>query len=927
MKLKYLFLISIIMTVCLGCSTKKNTPASRAYNELTTRYNVYYNAHESFKKGLAEMEKSYADDYSRFLEPHPAFGLSDGETPANVPGFDVTIEKCEKAIQLHSIRAFPRSGKYSSRKAREQAKIEEYNPFMHRVWLLMGEAQFYKTDFLSAVSTFNYITKHFRNLPDAVFQARLWMVRSYLAMGWVFDAENVLNLVQGMKVPNQLTQLYNTVYAELLIEKGQYADALPYLDKAERGLKSKVQKYRLAFLKGQIYTHLGNYYKANEAYSKVIHKNPPYPVAFNARIKQTEILSNTNTEKTLKMIRRMIRDPKNKEYLDQLYYAMGNVYMVRKDSVKAFKAYADAVEKSERNGIDKALVALKLADLYYDKRKYNEAQPYYATASSLLPKDHPDYQRVGERTEILSDFVVHFNEVHLQDSLQLLAAMPEEERTKAIERVIAEVIRKEKEEADAVLKEDYEARREEYTDEANSNNNVVAPPIVGDDKSWYFYNKQLIEQGKSQFKRLWGNRKLEDDWRRRNKSNFIFDSGNQSGEDLLADENVEKDTSGENVSDSIQVENSDNPKEIAYYLARIPFSEAAKSESDKLIQEGLFQMGTIYKNRLEDYPMAIHTFEELLRRFPNYADRLKVLYEQYLIYMRDGDQNMAQVYRTLIMNEFPETDIAKVVSDPNYIENYLKGLEEEEKLYQATYKAYTEGNMELVHRNYTIASAKYPMSQLMPKFTFLNALSYLSAGNQAAFKEEMRQMVDKYPGEELAQIAGGMLKGISEGKALNSGGRVSAGNLWDRPLFADSTQTEISGADTLQFIVDPISSHRLVFMFESNEENKNELIYDLARFNFKNFIVREYDIEASSSSGLDIVTVRSFPTFEELQFYEGLMRRDFGFMTNLPPGVKIIPVSDANYEILMKGKSLKEYELFYEENFIRKPKEPQPVKP
>lgn len=926
MKIKYLLLLLLLMAFT-GCSIKKNTPVSRAYNELTTRYNVFYNASESFKKGLAEMEKTYKDDYSRFLEPHPAYGLGDGETPGNVPGFDVTLEKCEKAIQLHSIRAFPRSGKYSSRKAREQAKIEEFNPFMHRVWLLMGEAQFYKTDFLSAVSTFNYVTKHFRNLPDVVFQARLWMARSYLAMGWTFDAENVLNLIKGMKVPNQLTRLNNTVMAELLIEKQQYAEAIPYLNQAEKGLKSKVQRYRLNFLKGQIYAHLGNNFKANEAYQKVIRKNPPYPVAFNAKIKQTEILTGTNTEKTLKNLRRMSRDPKNKEYLDQIYYAMGNVYLARKDSVKALKAYAEGVEKSERNGIDKAVVALKLADIYFGKRKYKDAQPYYATASSLLPKEHPDYQRVANRTEILSDFVVHYNEVHLQDSLQLLASMPEPERNKAIERVIAEVIRKEKEQAEAALKEDYEARRDEYVSESNLGNNVVAPPVVGDDKSWYFYNKQLIEQGKSQFKRIWGNRKLEDDWRRRSKSNFIFDQNNQSNEELLAKDDSGTKDETENQTDSVMTEASDNPKEIAYYLQQIPFSAEARAESDKLIQEGLYQMGTIYKNRLEDYPAAIHTFEELLRRFPDYADRLKVWYEQYLMFMRDGNQQMANVFRDKIIKGYPGTDIAKVVSDPDYVANYLKGLEEEERLYQATYEAYTKGNMQQVHRNYELVSERYPMSKLMAKFKFLNALSFLSAGNQDAFKQAMRQLVDQYPDEELAQIAGGMLKGISEGRALNVSGRVTVGDLWDRPLFADSTLAASSGADTLSFVVDPISPHRLLFMFESNEEHKNELIYDLARFNFKNFIVREYDIEASTSSGLDIVTVKPYPALEELLFYEGLMRRDFGFMTHLPPGTKIIPISDTNYEILMKGKSLQDYERFYEEQILRKPKEPQTVKP
>ncbi|MGL5317471.1 MAG: tetratricopeptide repeat protein [Bacteroidales bacterium] len=918
MRIKYLLLLLLLIPTFSGCSTKKNTSVSRAYNELTARYNVFYNANEGFKKGLSELERNYKDDFSRLIEVHPVYGLSNGETPANVPGFDMTLEKCEKAVQLHSIRAFPTSGKYSSRRAREQAKIEEFNPFMHRVWLLMGEAQFYKTDFLSSVSTFSYITKHFRNLPEVVFQARLWMARCYLAMGWTFDAENTMNLVKGMTVPKPLTQLYHTVMAELLIEKQQYADAIPHLNLAGTGLKSKVQKYRFEFLKGQIYAHLGNLAKANEAYQKVIRKNPPYTVAFNAKIKQTEIFTGGNTEKSLKTLHRMARDPKNNEYLDQVYYAIGNVYLSRKDSANGLKYYALGVEKSERNGIEKAIVALKLADIYYDRRKYNDAQPFYATASSLLPKEHPDYQRVADRTEILSDFVVHFNEVHLQDSLQLLATMPEAERNKAIERVIAEVIRKEKEEAAASLKEEFESKREEYTSENTPENNIVTPPIVGNDKSWYFYNKPLIEQGKAQFKRAWGNRKLEDDWRRRSKSNFIFDQNNTENEELLAQSDSDSKESIESKSDTLSQQDSNNPKEIAFYLPQIPFSAEAKAESDKLIQEGLFQMGSIYKNRLEDYPAALRTFEELLRRFPNYADRLKVWYEEYLMYMRDANQPMAEIFRKQILKEYPDSDMAKVVSDPNYVANFLKGLEEEEKLYQVTYEAYTKGDMKIVHDHFTIASTKFPLSKLMPKFKFLNALSFLAAGETAAFKEAMRELVDQYPNEELAQIAGGMLKGIAEGRDLNATGRVSTGDIWNRPLFGDSTATERPGADSLSFVADPLSPHRLLFIFKSNEEHKNELIYDLARFNFRNFIVREYDIEATTTADADIVTVRSYPSLNELLFYENLMRKDFGFMTHLPPGTRIVAISDQNYEILMKGKSLQEYEQFYEEQVLSK---------
>ena len=343
----------------------------------------------------------------------------------------------------------------SDPKYRDYLKRDEYNPFIHNAWRLMGQAQYYKGEFLEAAATFLYISRHFTWMPDLVAEAKLWQARCYIALGWLYEAEDILQKINNDKLPESQNNWFATVNADYLIRSGQYQKAIPFLETAIKSAPSKQQRIRLTFLLGQLYEKTGVNAKAYETFGKVISMNPPYRTEFNARIKQTEVFSGKDITKEVKKLTRMASRDRNKEYLDQVYYAIGNLYLSRKDTLKAMENYRLANQKSTRNGIEKAICQVTLGDLYFDRREYVDAQPCYAEALPLLKEDFPRYDLLSRRSTVLDELVVYAQNVELQDSLQDLAAMSETERNKAIQQIIDDLIKKEKEEAEALQREEY----------------------------------------------------------------------------------------------------------------------------------------------------------------------------------------------------------------------------------------------------------------------------------------------------------------------------------------------------------------------------------------------------------------------------------------------------------------------------------------
>ena len=904
-------LLPLLLVAC--GSTKTNTAQSRFYQAFVTRFNVYHNGSEAYKEGLDAQEKSHRDNYMEII---PLFPISkESSRSAGGGNFDKAIEKSQKAIKLHSIKQKPK--KKSARTLTEADKQwyakKEYNPFLHHAWMLMGKAQFQKGEFLEAASTFSYITRLYSDEPEIVAEARMRMAQCYAELEWYYEADNLLTQVGRDTIPYQLAEEYDAITASHLLAQERFAEALPYLGRAiNRPGLTKKQRAREYYLLGQIYKHLGENEQAYEAFGKAIKLNPPYELEFNARIQQTEIVSGSTAPKMLKTLRRMGRDPNNKDYLDQVHYAMGNIYLAQRDTVNAVKEYEKGVELSTRNGVEKGVLLLQLGEIYWNKAEYVDAQRCYGEAVGIIDKDHKQYDLVNLRSVILDELVEHTVAIDLQDSLQYLATLPEEKLFAVIDGIIAEVIRQEEEAKKAEEEAALMAQREETLGAAQANGTQQnMPQVSANDKSWYFYNVQLVAQGKKDFQQKWGRRKLEDDWRRVNKTVLAddFESVDYSDDSEQSDSTMTEDFSeeGEEVVDTLVTDIHDR----RYYLQQIPFTEEQMAESNAILQESLFSAALIYKDKLEDFLLAEQTFCRINTQFPNFERTDEVYYNMYLMCSRWKLWDKAEYYRQLLLSDFPYSDYTLTINDPDYVNNAVHGKHIEDSLYVVTYKAYVDGEFDKVKVNASLSGEKFPLGAHRPKFMFLDAMCSLQQGNQSAFLEQLKEVVTKYPKNEISELAGLIAQGMQEGRLLASG---SLGNIWSKRL---TSMNDVAVADSLRptFSDEQFVPFTFVLAYEEGSINDNQLLFEIARYNFTKFMVRNFDIVTSKHGGVSMLYVKGLRSYAEAYQYMHHLYADVMMATKLS-GIRVLLISDENLELLLKHYSIEEYVEFYEINFM-----------
>ena len=899
----------VILLMLSACGTKKNTAGSRNWQAFTTRYNVYFNGKNHFDEQIVIQEQQYQDDYTRMVLTHPAEAFNDPKLPQPSGDFKRTIEKMQKAIQLHSIKKKPVK-KGSSAKEKQFREREEFNPFLHNAWITMGKAQFYSGDFTGAASTFSYISKHFKWLPDIVTEALLWQARSYVAMNWDYEAENVLHQVKPKMLTNKTLQnLFNLVEAAYLVKGEKYKEAVPYLEKAAKAAKGS-QKNRLYFLLGQTYAKLGNKSGAYEAFKKAgAGISTDYRTKFNARIKQSEVYTGSNIKPEVRSLKAMTRYERNKEYEDQIYYAIGNLYLSRKDTAQAKENYKLAVEKSTRNGIDKALAQLALGSIYFEEKDYSKAQPCYSAAVSQLNNSYPGYDQLKRRSDVLDELVVYADNVHLQDSLLALSKMTPQEQLAICQKIVDDLKKKEKEEAEAAAREAYMAEQEGKNPNMINDQTTTAGFVTNGDNSWYFYNTMTKNAGKTEFQRRWGARKLEDDWRRRNKTVFAFEEVEEVEE---IDENAAPTDSVSAAQQELAAKEND-PHNVEYYMKNIPKTEEQIATCNEIIQEGLYNMGVILKDKLEDYPAARSEFQELMERYPDNTYRLDVYYNLYLMAVRENDRREAENWRLLIVSQFPESAYGKAMVDPDYFEKLREMHARQEAMYEEAYDAYLDNKNRTVHALTQDMEENYPLSPILPKFVFIDALSYLTEGNYSMFKDRLTELLQKWPDTDMTPMAGSIVKNLNAGKVPHQGLSNSRGMIWDMRLTnnADEQTAIAPDGQPANFERDPSKPHYLVFAFPRDSVNANQLLYEIARFNFSSFVVKDFDLEPMSFGNVGLIVIKGFDNLKQLERYRSVMAES-NFA--LPAGCRPIMISKANFELLLReGRSFEEYFKFEEE--------------
>ena len=916
----YLHLLAsmLIIAVAAGCSTAKNTARSRWWQAFNARYNTYFNGSQAYIDGSLEKETGNKDNFTEMIPLYTVGNKSSVELGKS--NFDRAILKAQKAIKLHSIKRRPEWNKSRRKTQRdiEWLNRREYNPFLWKAWMLMGRSQFHEGDFDAAASTFAYMSRLYETQPAIYARARAWLAKCYIEDGFLYDAEDVIRNMRHDSIPWRALKEWDYTMADYYIHTAAYDSAIPYLRKVIKHEMRRKQKAREWFLMGQICKAIGRNKEAYQAFRHTIRLNPPYELAFNARIAQTEVLAQGQSGKMIGKLKRMARSDNNKDYLDQVYYAIGNIYLAQKDTLRAIANYEQGNKKSTRNGIEKGVLLLKLGDLYWDTEKFSDAQRCYGEAIGLLDKERPDYEQLSNRSKVLDELVPYTDAIHLQDSLQELATMDEAKRNEAIDRVIAALKKKEKEEQrqkdEQAASQAQQAGQSEFgqnTSNKSSNKTKQPMPTINQQsKDWYFYNQLAVTQGKQQFQKLWGKRENADNWQRNNKT-VVASAATDEAE--LTDEqrdSLMKAQEAEEAKEKESEKAENDPHQRAYYLKDIPFSEDAKEASNVIIMDGLYNSGVIFKDKLDNLPLSEKALRRLVDHYPTYEHMDNAYYHLFLLYSRKGETAMARQYLDSLKTRYPQSQWTTLLTDPNFVRNAREGVHLEDSLYAATYDAFKADRYQEVKANTQLSKEHFPLGANRDKFIFIGALSKLNDGDSEGCMADLDTLVTRYSTSELATMAGMIINGVKAGRKLH-GGKFDIGEVWSR-------RTEVQSGDEANkskaFSNERNTPFLFMLAYKPDSVNENKLLYQLARYNFTSYLVRNFDINIEDAEGLHRMQVTGFRNFDEvLQYARQLLSQPQ--LVRLIGKARPIIISSENLPLLGTTYSYDDYSKFYNKHF------------
>lgn len=889
-----LLILAVLISISYGCSTKKNTLVSRTYHNITSKYNAYFNGNEKLKAGVKKINSSFQDDYSQIL---PVFTYGDENiAKSSFPDMDVAIKKASKVIALHSITVKPnRKNRASTPRQKEFLKRNEYCRWVDDSWLLLGRAKFYKQDFYPAAETFQFIITQY-NYDPIKYKAMLWLTRNYCEQKKYHKSKEMLEQIDGdKKFPRKYFGEYNSIYADHFMKQGKYNDAIPKLRLAIDKTHKRKLKARYKFILAQIYQEMGEGNKAAKLYREVVKMNPPYEMTFNALINRAASFdaSAGGAKEMKKELEKMLHDDKNTEYLDQIYYALAKIASKEGNEAQAIKNYQLSAQKSVGNDNQKALSYLALGDIFFSKPKYIEAQMYYDSAMTFLRKDYPDYKLIDEKTRNLTALVEPLKTIQLEDSLQTLAKMPAAERNKIIDAIIEKIKEEEK-------RQQEELQMQQMNSMLYNQNNVQSRNSNSSSSGggWYFYNPGMLANGMAEFKRKWGNRKLEDNWRRKNKAIVAMEEGTEEGEET---------TDGEKPKNK----QSDN-KTREYYLADVPLTDSMMQVSHAKMIEAYFNAGLVYKERFLDYKESIKMFEGLNNKYPENEYIPTTYYYLYQLNVIEKNQKQADFYKNLILSKYADSKYAKMLLDPNFLKENEQELQQMQALYEETYNAYIKSNYTKVLENVKQAESLklYNNSGIfVPRFTFLKAVSMGRVNGTQSMVDGLQSILTDYPNSEVTEYAKEILQ-----KLKDSG---MADSLGTTITFAEDTVKQ-NDSDLDIYTFDNKIVHYCIVIIENKKADAGRLKFDITNFNTDFFSLTDFNVSSVIlDDNYQLVTIKSFDDAPQAKtYYDTILLHPEVFEKLEGTEYKTFLISKDNYPVFYKDKDIDKYIRFFKKFYL-----------
>lgn len=839
-----------ILLVVYSCSTEKSNFFTRAYHNTTSHFNGYFNAREIMRKTESDLKEQQKDEYSQLL---PLFIYPDEkESQALYPQMDKVIEKCSEAIDRHSI----------------YIRNKEHVKWINDCFFLIGKARFYKKEYELAKETFLYVYQAYKDDPIR-YEGLLWLIRTNIETEDWEEVEKFIDLIEDeASFPEDLKGNYHTVYADYLIKrKADYAAASEQLEQAVSLIKKKKNKVRKAFVLAQLYQLQEEYGSATRLYTSVIGMRPGYTMEFNAKIKRAIAfdVENNNSDEIRKQLLKMLKDEKNVEFKDQIYFALAELELKDGNDTLGISYLKKSAANSTSNTKQKALSYLRLANLYFEMPEYMEAKAYYDSTIQFLPKDHPEYYGADEKSKSLEDLVTNLKTIQIQDSLLALSKMDEksridfvedliEKRKKAIEKQqITEQIKAERQQAEALAR-------------AGASSNQSG--------EWYFYNQTTLALGRADFKNIWGDRELRDNWR-------WIDKGSAFGNSGIKDPPLASSGSAPDFSSEIY--------NVEFYLKTIPTKPSEIYAAHQKLSKALFNSGTIFRESFGNYPRAISSFKRIVEEYDTTKLNLPAHYQLYRIYVEQGNEEMAETEKQWVLDNHPFSEYAYLIKNPNYNKNKQETREKIEAFYAATYNLYGYGLYEDVIASINKADSIFPENHIQAKFDLLRAKAIGYSGTKEELRKALEEIVAAYPNDSVKIQAQKILSFMGQSAPVK---------------------------EKVSYKMNPVESHYLIVSLSSKGPAVRDIQSGLSNFNSNFFRESEYSVRLAPFKNKSFLVVRTFKDQKEALRYFRTLKSNGELMGKInKENGNVFLISNSNYSTLLSEKDENAYLQFYKNKY------------
>jgi len=862
-------LTSIVITNALlltSCSQEKNTLLSKSWHNLNARDNSYFLAKDRTKELETEIDAKIQNDYNKVLFPIAI--IDTNQTKGYKDKTDDIIKKASKPINYH-----------------------KNSVYVDNCYVLVGKSRVLRGEWKLAAETFKFVNA--QGESEERYESLIQLMRLFMLKRDFRSAAYIMDYLDKQPIESKKNKRdFNLTKAQLNRHVENY---FPMAEQIQTAIPlmtgRKEKKAKLYFILGQIFQKTGVDSLAFINYKKAIRSNPSYELSFYSKLYLAQVASLSSPKekkKTEKYFKKLLKDKKNLEYKDKIYYEMALYEYKQKNIPKTINYLEKSVYENRTNKFQKGASYLKLGEIYYtDLKNYEIAKLYYDSTIAVWDRTDKQYKEIAERQKVLEEFVKNLLIVRREDSLQRLAKMDSATLSKHIDKVIAF------EEAERIKKEKQaEAAKKRAADIANTGPQIIDNSInPADPSSWYFYNPTALQRGAVDFTNKWGNRKLEDNWRRQSK-----EAPDRPADDTTAV--VDVDQKLENPKESA-------PKDVVVdktpYMVDIPNTPEKLEASHIKIQDGVYNLGRIYHMKLSELKDAINTFEDFLKRYPDHERVPEILYFLHIIANELKDEPLAEAYKNRLLSEYPKSMYAKMLVNPNYLKESKEENKMVSEMYKQAFNTYERHDYIAADSMLSEMIKTYPDNENVDRMKLLKIIITGKTKNALVYQTQLQAFIDDEDNEKSPTLP--------KAKELLATSQEYMNALSEKGAKIKTTDVRYS--------TNTSKPHYFVAVYDSKKAKAALLQKQFINYNKKTKPDTELLVEtAKLSDSTFVVVVKTFDAMYPSKQYREEITKPGPTTGVLFSGLtSTFYITEGNYLLFFKDKNVDTYLEFFKNNY------------